>query len=332
MSFRSNLKRLTTLGVGAISFFLIVPSVQAQAVLEEIIVTAQKREENIQEVPISITNMSGDRLTARFSGGEDALALASAAPGLHVESSNGRSSPRFYLRGLGNADFTQAASQPVSIVFDEVPMEKVGFKAFPLFDMDRIEVIRGPQGTLFGRNTTAGIIKVDTRRPTDELEGYVKGNIGNYGTFNLEAAVGGPLIEDKLMARVSAITQNREDWVNNAFTGEGDAMGGHNIHAGRVQLLWTPTDNFSVLLLHQMQNSDSTASIFRANNQVDRYEPEAGLGPREPYDHLDHVVPGHLRPLCPRRHRRRIWLPVYLQRAVRAGQHPVQPLQFAVYR
>jgi iron complex outermembrane receptor protein len=265
MSFKVTLKRLAAIGAGAISFLLIIPSVQAQAILEEIIVTAQKREENIQEVPISITNMSGDRLTARFSGGEDALALASAAPGLHVESSNGRSSPRFYLRGLGNADFTQAASQPVSVVFDEVPMEKVGFKAFPLFDMDRIEVIRGPQGTLFGRNTTAGIVKVDTRRPTDELEGYVRANVGNLGTFNFEGAVSGPLVEDKLAARVSVLSQNRSDYVNNAFTGENDAMGGHNIHAGRVQLLWTPTDNFSALLLHQMQNSDSTASIFRAN-------------------------------------------------------------------
>ena len=265
MYLRSTLQRLTAIGVGAISCFLAAPSVQAQNVLEEIIVTAQKREENIQEVPISITNMSGDRLTARFTGGEDILALASAAPGLHVESSNGRTSPRFYMRGLGNADFTQAASQPVSIVFDDVPMEKVALKAFPLFDMDRIEVIRGPQGTLFGRNTTAGIVKVDSRRPTDEYEGYVRGSAGNLGTFNFEGAVGGPVIEDTLMARVSVLSQNRWDWVDNGFTGQNDALGGHNIFAGRVQLLWAPTDNFSALLLHQMQDSDGTSSLFRAN-------------------------------------------------------------------
>ena len=265
MYLRSTLQRLTAIGVGAISCFLAAPSVQAQNVLEEIIVTAQKREENIQEVPISITNMSGDRLTARFTGGEDILALASAAPGLHVESSNGRTSPRFYMRGLGNADFTQAASQPVSIVFDEVPMEKVALKAFPLFDMDRIEVIRGPQGTLFGRNTTAGIIKVDSRRPTDEYEGYLRGSVGNLGTFNFEGAVGGPIVEDTLMARVSVLSQNRWDWVDNGFTGQNDALGGHNIFAGRVQLLWAPTDNFSALLLHQMQDSDGTSSLFRAN-------------------------------------------------------------------
>jgi iron complex outermembrane receptor protein len=265
MYLRSTLQRLTAIGVGAISCFLAAPSVQAQNVLEEIIVTAQKREENIQEVPISITNMSGDRLTARFTGGEDILALASAAPGLHVESSNGRTSPRFYMRGLGNADFTQAASQPVSIVFDDVPMEKVALKAFPLFDMDRIEVIRGPQGTLFGRNTTAGIVKVDSRRPTDEYEGYVRGSAGNLGTFNFEGAVGGPVIEDTLMARVSVLSQNRWDWVDNGFTGQNDALGGHSIFAGRVQLLWAPTDNFSALLLHQMQDSDGTSSLFRAN-------------------------------------------------------------------
>ncbi len=265
MNVQSALNRATTVAVAAISCFLASPSAQAQAVLEEIIVTATKREENIQEVPISITNMAGDRLTSRFTGGEDILALAGAAPGLHVESSNGRTSPRFYMRGLGNADFTQAASQPVSVVFDEVPMEKVVLKGFPLFDMADIEVIRGPQGTLFGRNTTAGIVKIDSRRPTDEFEGYVRGSAGNLGTFNIEGAVGGPLIEDKLLARVSAISQNRSDWVDNGFTGEGDALGGHNINAGRVQLLWTPSDNFSALLLHQMQNSDGTATLFRAN-------------------------------------------------------------------
>jgi len=265
MYFQSTQKRLTTIGLFAVSCFLASPSVQAQGVLEEIIVTAQKREQNIQEVPISITSMSGDRLTARFTGGEDILALASAAPGLHVESSNGRLAPRFYMRGLGNADFTQAASQPVSIVFDEVPMEKVALKSFPLFDMANIEILRGPQGTLFGRNTTAGIIKVESRRPTDELEGYVRANVGNLGTFNFEGAVGGPLVEDTLMARISVLSQNRSDWIDNAFTGEGDALGGHNIHAGRLQLLWTPTDNFSALLLHQMQNADGTASAFRAN-------------------------------------------------------------------
>ena len=257
--------RSTTIGAAAVCFLLASPGLQAQTVLEEIVVTATKREMNIQDVPISITNLSGDRLTARFAAGADILALASAAPGLHVESSNGRLSPRFYMRGLGNADFTAAASQPVSVVFDEVPMEKASLKAFPLFDMADVEVIRGPQGTLFGRNTTAGIVKVDTRRPTEETEGHFRVSGGELGTFNAEAALGGTLVDGTLTGRISLMNQNRSDWVDNAFTGENDALGGHSIFAGRVQLLWTPTDDLSVWLMHQRQDLDSTTSLFRAN-------------------------------------------------------------------
>ena len=255
----------SSLSLFAVLFMLGLPS-HAQTVLEEIVVTAQKREQNIQDVPISISRLSGQRLTSKFLGGEDILALAGTVPGLHVESSNGRLSPRFYMRGLGNADFTAAASQPVSIVFDEVPMEKASLKSFPLFDLDNIEVIRGPQGTLFGRNTTAGIIKFESRRPTEETEGYIKAAGGNKGTINVEGAVGGTLVENTLMGRISFITQNRSDWINNAFTGEDDAIGGFDIFAGRVQLLWTPSDDFSALLLYQHQDQGgNSASAFRAN-------------------------------------------------------------------
>ena len=210
--------------------------------------------------------MTGDRVTARFAGGEDILALAQAAPGLHVETSNGRLAPRFYMRGLGNADFTQAASQPVSIVFDEVPMEKVGFKSFPVFDVDSIEIGRGPQGTLFGRNTTAGMVHITSRRPTEESEGYVRANLGEMGTRNIEAAIGGTVIEDQLMARVSILHQNRDNWVDNGFTQEDDVMGGFDIFAIRFQALFTPSDDFSMLFLHQRQDQDgNSASLFRAN-------------------------------------------------------------------
>lgn len=238
---------------------------QTQTQLEEVVVTAQRRDENIQDVPISITSMTGDRLSARFASGDDILALSSAAPGLYIETSNGRLAPRFYLRGLGNADFTAAASQPVSLVMDEVVMEKASLKAFPLFDMASVEVIRGPQGTLFGRNTTAGIVKIDSRRPTDETEGYVNLTAGNLGTYNLEGAIGGSLIEDKLKGRISLLSQNRSDWVDNGFTGENEALGGFDIGAARVQLQWTPTENLDIWLMHQRQDSESTTSLFRAN-------------------------------------------------------------------
>ena len=259
-------KRITSkFGLFTLLCVIAVPA-HSQTVLEEIVVTAQKREQNIQDVPISITRMSGQWLESKFAGGGDVLELASTVPGLHVESSNGRLSPRFYMRGLGNADFTAAASQPVSIVFDEVPMEKASLKSFPIFDLDDIEVIRGPQGTLFGRNTTAGILKFDSRRPTEETEGYLKASGGNKGTVNVEGAVGGTLVENTLMGRFSFITQHRSNWVNNAHTGENDAMGGFDIYAGRAQLLWTPSDDFSALLLYQHQDQGgNSASLFRAN-------------------------------------------------------------------
>ncbi len=266
MPHRSALKLSVALTATAImGTALSSPLHAAPAVLEEIVVTAQRRESNIQETPISITNLTGDRLNARFSGGEDVLALSAAAPGLYIETSNGRLAPRFYLRGLGNADFTAAASQPVSLVLDEVPMEKSALKAFPLFDMADIEVIRGPQGTLFGRNTTAGIVKVDSKRPTEETEGYINVSGGNLGVFNAEGALGGTIVKDKLTGRVSLLSQNRSDWVDNGFTGEDDALGGYDVAAMRVQLEWTPSDRFTAWLMHQRQDQDSTTSLFRAN-------------------------------------------------------------------
>ena len=266
MSHRQPSVAITQRVVATLIGLALAAPLSAQQVLEEITVTAQKREENIQEVPISISSLAGERLDSKFSGGETILALASAAPGLYAESSNGRHAPRFYMRGLGNADFDQAASQPVSIVFDEVAMEQVTLKSFPVFDLASVEVIRGPQGTLYGRNTTAGILKLNSRRPTQELDGYVKAGFGTFGTFNAEAAVGGGLVENTLSGRISLMTQNRDDWIDNGFTGQSDAIGGHEEVAGRIQLLWTPTDSFSALLLYQQRDlSGNSASAFRAN-------------------------------------------------------------------
>ncbi len=249
----------------ALLAFPAVPAIaQIGGVLEEITVTAQKREESLQDVPISVATISGDRYEVLFSGSEDILALSARVPGLYAESSNGRAAPRFYLRGLGNIDFDLAASQPVSIIMDEVVMENVVLKSFPLFDMQNVEVIRGPQGTLFGRNTTAGIVKFNTVRPAHEPSGYVKASWATYDTMNLEGAIGGSLIDDTLAVRVSALKRDRDDWITNGYTGQED-IGDYSDSAVRGQLLWTPTDRFSALLSYQLRNLDGTSSIFRAN-------------------------------------------------------------------
>ena len=237
---------------------------QEEGVLEEIIVTATKREESLQDVPISVATISGDRYNVLFSGSEDILALSGRVPGLYAESSNGRAAPRFYVRGLGNVDFDLAASQPVSIVMDDVVMENVVLKSFPLFDMQQVEVIRGPQGTLFGRNTTAGIIKFNTVRPSHETSGYLKGSWATFNTTNFEGAAGGSLIEDKLSARVSVLKRDRDNWVTNGFTGQ-ESLGNYNEAAGRVQIDWTPNDRFGALLSYQRRNLEGTSALFRAN-------------------------------------------------------------------
>ena len=260
-------------GIAAIAATVAWPAGVANAqapersILEEIVVTAQRREENIQDVPISVTALRGERLETLFAGGEDVRALASRVPSLYAESSNGRLAPRFYMRGLGNSDFDLAASQSVSVIVDEVVQENVILKSFPLFDLDRVEVLRGPQGSLFGRNTPAGIVKFETRKPTAETDGYASATIGSLGTLNFEGALGGSLnASETLMGRLSIFSQNRDDWIDNGFTGESDALGGFNENAFRLQLLMLPNDAFSALFnLHGRDLKNGTASIFQAN-------------------------------------------------------------------
>ncbi|MFT6898611.1 MAG: iron complex outermembrane receptor protein, partial [Paraglaciecola sp.] len=239
-------------------------STGAEKGLEKITVTAQKRTQSIQDVPISIATLNGERFESIFSGGDDILALAVRVPGLYAESSNGRVAPRFYIRGLGNTDFDLAASQPVSIVMDDVVKENVILKSFPLFDVERVEVIRGPQGTLFGRNTTAGIIKFDSVKPSSDFDAYLKSSVANLGSVNFEAAVGGGLAED-WSGRLSVLSQERGDWIDNAYTGEENAFGGFDEKAWRGQLLYSPSEDFSALLNVHGRELDGTASVFRAN-------------------------------------------------------------------
>ena len=233
--------------------------------LDTIVVTAQRREENQQDVPISLTALPAETLANILQGADDIRALATRVPSLYAESSNGRVAPRFYIRGLGNVDFDLAASQPVSIIFDEIVQENVILKSFPVFDVESVEVLRGPQGTLFGRNTPAGIIKFDTVKPSDEAGGYIAGSLGRFFTRKVEAALGAPLIEDVLSFRISGLYQGRNDWIDNAFTGENNALGGFEDYAGRLQLLFTPSETVEVLLNGHGRSFDGTSAIFRAN-------------------------------------------------------------------
>jgi len=232
--------------------------------LDAVPVTAQRRSENIKDVPISITALSGEKLDIIGSGGDDIRVLASRVPSLNIESSFGRAFPRFYIRGLGNTDFDLNASQPVSLIYDDIVQENPILKGFQMFDLDQIEVLRGPQGTLFGRNTPAGVVKLDSAKPTQETEGYGQISYGRFNAVNFEGALSGGLTP-VVSGRVSALYQRRDDYVDNTFTGENDALEGFEETAVRAQLLFEPSDDFYALANVHLRHLDGTARLFRAN-------------------------------------------------------------------
>ncbi len=238
-----------------------------EAGLDEIVVTAQRREENLQNVPLSITAVRGEKLDAIASGGPDIRFLSGRVPSLIIESSFGRTFPRFYIRGLGNTDFDFNASQPVSVVQDDVVLENPILKGFPVFDLDRVEVLRGPQGTLFGRNTPAGIVKFDSVKPSAETSGYARASYGRFNAINVQGAVGGSLSGDSVMARISGLYQRQSDYIDNTnpSAAEKNALEGYKEFAARAQLLFKPSDAQDLLLTGQIRSLNGTARVFRAN-------------------------------------------------------------------
>jgi iron complex outermembrane receptor protein len=269
-SFRS--RRALRLGGLAVAIGFALPAMAQDAApaakadapeLDAITVTAQRRTENIQDVPVAITTVDREKLEALTTSGDDIRLLSGRLPSLNIESSFGRAFPRFYIRGLGNTDFDLNASQPVSLVYDGVVQENPILKGFPMFDLDQIEMDRGPQGTLFGRNTPAGVLKFESARPEETFGGYGRISYGSYGTLNLEGAITGPLT-DKVSARVSVLHQRRDDYVDNTFNGAGDDLEGYRETAARGQLLIKPSDTFEALLNVHSRKLDGTARLFRA--------------------------------------------------------------------
>ena len=240
---------------------------EAEVVGVEVIqVTARKRTENIKEVPISVSALTPKKLEVLGSSGMDVRALSAKVPSLLIESSFGRTFPRFYIRGLGNTDFDLLASQPVSLIYDDVVLENALTKGMPMFDIERVEVLRGPQGTLFGRNTPAGIVKVQSKKPTQDFDANVSASYGSFGSTDLRVAVGGGLT-DTLSARVALLQQDRDDWIDNKAPGfeANDQLGGYSETAGRLQLLWEPSDEFSALFNYHFRDAEADARVFRAN-------------------------------------------------------------------
>ena len=254
-------------GISALVFGLGISPAHAQieGVLEEIIVTAQKREQSLADVPASVSTISGDSINDYLGSAENIRALAGRVPSLNIESSNGRTQPRFYIRGLGNIDFDNNANQPVSMVFDDIALENNVLRSLPLYDIERVEVLKGPQGSLFGRNTNAGVVKIDSVRPSFERAGYYRLGYGSRDTAAFELAIGGTVAKSTA-ARLSLKYQSRDNWIDNTVNGPGDDFGAFDEFAYRLQFLFEPSDTFTGLLkLHGFNQDGTHPQIFYAN-------------------------------------------------------------------
>ncbi|WP_144096007.1 TonB-dependent receptor [Croceicoccus sediminis] len=186
-----------------------------QGGIAEIVVTAQRREQSLQDVPIAVSALGGDQIAE--AGLSNSLAIGDNVPNLEIKTFGGV--PNIFIRGVGNNDFNSSSVGPISIYRDDVVVAATGSQMFALFDVDRIEVLRGPQGTLFGKNTTGGAIHYISRQPGDYFEGYARMGYGRFDLFEAEGAVTMPLAEG-LSMRASGIVRRRDGERVNLFTGD----------------------------------------------------------------------------------------------------------------
>lgn len=212
--------------------------------VEEIVVTAQKRAENVQDVPISINAIGGDALSSR--GVRDAGDITKLFPNISAKQSSSINNG-ITIRGVGTQNFHVTGQQAVGQYVDEISLITPFTSQLGLYDMERVEVLRGPQNTLFGRNTTGGAINYITRKPDvgKEANGYVRVNAGNKERIDVEGAVGSP-IGDTLALRAAFQTQNREGMFTNLANGK--KVGSIKRYGGRLSLAWEPTPDTDVLL------------------------------------------------------------------------------------
>jgi outer membrane receptor protein involved in Fe transport len=255
--------------------------------LEEIVVTAQRREESAQNVGIAMSVLSGQSLAAKsISYVND---LQNAVPSLQVEPAFGSSQPQFRLRGVGFIDYTSNNTSPVGVSLDGVafalPIQTQG----QLFDIDRVEVLRGPQGTLYGRNTTGGEINFISNRPTVDPHAGFSLEYGSHNEVNAEGFVSGS-IADGLTGRLAVATEQGGAWQRNRVTGQ--SLGDKDKVAVRGQLQWDPSEAIDFRLdVHGAQDKSDEQGLYL----LQPYTPGSG-GPAIPADTSRYVTGWGLNP------------------------------------
>ena len=249
-----------------------LPVIASAALLEEVVVTAQKREQSVYDVGISITAFTGDQIDQL--GYTDSTKVAALAASVDVSAGGGGQNQQFVIRGASLNEFNEIAEGTTAIYLDEGYIANIGAAIFPLLDMERVEILKGPQGTLFGRNATAGLVHYISRAPTDEFEGYGDVTYGSYDQVNFQGAVSGPLGEG-LSAR-AALYYNRHDGIyNNIYPDTGPLSapavggappGGGKDHwnddtiAGRLKLRFEPSEDVAIDLMghgHRIEQGEN---------------------------------------------------------------------------
>lgn len=249
------------------------PAVHAQngPVLDDIVVTAQKREQTSQDVPISLSATDGEFIAETGIG--DIEGLSSYVPNLTVTTSPGIS--QIMIRGVGSAAATRSFEQSVGLYIDGIYSPRSVGVHLPFLDVERVEVLRGPQGVLFGKNSIAGAISVISAKPTDEFEVGLNGKYEfEYGSYQFDGYVSGPLT-DRLFVRVAAIIDKNEGYVTPVVTG-GDDQPKSELSGLRGTVVWEPTDSTRITTKAEYFNNDTIGTSIQMVG-FDPTAPRSGL-------------------------------------------------------
>ena len=223
---------------------------ESSGLLEEIVVTANKRSESLQDVAISVTAVTGTVLESAHV--LEPYDLPGVAPGLAVDAPYGTTAVRFSLRGIGTEDYTPDSTNGVGTYVDEVFMGNLYGLGFGIFDIERVEVIRGPQGTLWGKNTTAGAVSFITHKPKKNTAGYLTATYGRFDEVRLDGAQN-IVISENASARIAGQWETRDGYIRE--TNLGQLQEDKDKWTARAQLNWEPSDNLNVLFnIHGGQN------------------------------------------------------------------------------
>ncbi|MBS0366143.1 MAG: TonB-dependent receptor [Proteobacteria bacterium] len=230
------------------------------AALQEVLVTAQKRSENLQSVPVSVTALTSGQLGSMKL--DSASTLATQIPNLQVNGIVGEGSPLFSLRGVSMFDYSLSQSSPVASYIDEVYKGNFVLFGVEMYDLERVEVLRGPQGTLYGKNTTGGAINFITHKPGFSTEGYLKVGGGNYNRREAEGALQTTLIPERVAVRIAATYTKADGFVRNILPGHPD-LEGVDQYGVRVSVLYRATDalDFTLRYSKSMQDPQNYAII-----------------------------------------------------------------------